>query len=198
MRKTSSVVISMSVAFILTLLSTEMRTSVVAMKIAELSLPAAETDSSRSLSPTLQDASFIWASPDERGLYPGYEPVVGGKHQDGTTMYICKQSFVPGKLYKDTCHYSYGGREHVDTHYRVLLTNTQYQWKAAVDLSRAQIKSGAVKVGIDYGHDTIYICHKQMSDGVHPGKYSYNNNLCYIPWGGKEYHYADDFEILFR
>jgi hypothetical protein len=37
-----------------------------------------------------------------------------------------------------------------------------------------------------------------MNDGVHPGKYSYKNRLCYIPWGGKEYPYKGSFEVLFR
>jgi len=35
-----------------------------------------------------------------------------------------------------------------------------------------------------------------MNYGVHPGKFSYSNNLYDIPWGGKEWHYADGFEIL--
>lgn len=36
-----------------------------------------------------------------------------------------------------------------------------------------------------------------FGDGVHPGKYSYKNNLCYIPWGNKEIYYAKGFDILF-
>ena len=189
----------MSVAFILAMLSTEMRTSVVMAQAKRLGLITAETDPSITPDPTLQNAPFIWVSPDEERDYPGYRRVVGGKHQDGTTMYFCKSNFVPGKLYKNECHYPYGGYEHVDTKiYRVLLTNKEYQWVAANAVSRDEIKEGAVKGGVDYGNDTIYLCRMKMSDGMHPGKYSYKNNRCYIPWGNKEYSYPAGFELLFR
>lgn len=199
MRKTARLIISMSAAlFILGLFSAGKGTSVVMAQAKGTGLLAAKTDASGSLNSALQGAPFIWAAPDEERDYPGYRRVEGGKHQDGTTMYICKDNFVPGKLYQNKCYSSYGGREHVDTKiYRVLVTNVPYQWKSSDNTSRAQIKSGAVKVGIDRGQDSIYICRKQMSDGLHPGKYSYNNHLCYIPWGGKEYFYAQGYEILF-
>jgi hypothetical protein len=199
MRKPASVVITLSVALILILLSTEMRTSVVMAQAKGPGLLAAKTGSSGSLNPTLQDAPFIWVSPGEERDYPAYRRVVGGKHQDGTTMYFCKFNFVPAKLYKNECHYSYGGYERVDTKiYRVLLTNKEYQWVAVDAVSRDEIKQGAVKGGVDQGNDTIYLCRMKMSDGVHPGKYSYKNNRCYIPWGNKEYSYPAGFELLFR
>ena len=53
--------------------------------------------------------------------------------------------------------------------------------------------------GVDEGNPKkppLYICRKKMNCGVHPGKFSYSNNLYDIPWGGKEWHYADGFEIL--
>ena len=85
-------------------------------------------------------------------------------------MYFCKFNFVPGKLYKNQCHYPYGGYERVDTKaYRVLLTNKEYQWVAVDAVSRDEIKEGAVKGGMDQGNDTIYLCRMKMSDGVHPG-----------------------------
>src|SRR3954464_11572324 len=111
MRKTASVVISISATLLtLALFSAEMRKSVAAVKANELSLPVAETDSSRSLSPTLQNASYIWVLPTEEKDYPGYRRVEGGKHGDGTMMYVCRvEGSTPGKLYKNQCLAPYGG-----------------------------------------------------------------------------------------
>jgi Protein of unknown function (DUF3421). len=201
MRKTTSVAISMSVALILALFSAEIRRSVVAVNAVEVSLLPVETDSSTSLPPTPQNASFVWALPNEEGDYPGYRRVEGGTLDDGTKLSICRAGTIPGKVYKGLCLYPYAGAEGTFRfgYYEVLLTNAQYEWKAMEDVSRSEIKSGAVKGGSDKdGADTLYICRKKMNDGVHHGKYSYKNRLCYIPWGGKEYPYKGSFEVLFR
>jgi hypothetical protein len=178
-----------------------MRTPVVTVKAEGLDLLASKTDSPTSLSPTPQNAAFVWALSTEEGDYRGYRRVEGGALNDGTKLSICRAGYIPGKVYKDLCLYPYGGGESTFRlgYYEVLLTNTQYEWKSADDVSRAEIRSGAVKGGSDKdGADTLYICRKKMSDGVHPGKYSWKNRLCYIPWGGKEYPYKGSFEILFR
>ncbi len=201
MRKTASLVVSISVALVLGLFSAEIRTSVVAVKAVEVSLLDVETESSTAFIPTPQNASFVWALPNEEGDYPGYRRVEGGTLNDGTKLSICRAGYTPGKVYKDLCLYPYAGGESTFRlgYYEVLLTNAQYEWKAMDDVSRTEIKSGAVKGGSDKdGADTLYICRKKMTDGLHPGKYSYKNRLCYIPWGGKEYPYRGSFEILFR
>lgn len=200
MRKTAYVVISLSVALILAMLSTEMKMSAVTVKAGEVSLPV-ETDSSASLNPTPQNAPFVWTLANEEKDYPGYKRVEGGKLNDGTRLDICRAGYIPGKVYNNLCLYPYAGAESTFRYgyYEVLLTNAQYEWKSADDVTRAEIKSGAVKGGTDKdGADTLYICRKKMGDGVHPGKYSYKNRLCYIPWGGKEYFYRSNFAILFR
>jgi hypothetical protein len=201
MRKTRSVAISLSVALIVALLSADARNPVVAVKADELNLLTIKRDSSMSLSLPLQNAPFVWALPNEETDYPGYRRVEGGKLDDGTRLGICRAGYIPGKIFNNQCLYPYGGAEGIFRlgYYQVLLTNAQYQWKAMDDISRAEIKSGAVKGGSDKdGTDILYLCRKKMSDGVHPGKYSYKNRLCYIPWGGKEYFYRTNFEILFR
>jgi hypothetical protein len=202
MRTTVHLVISISVALILGLLFTEMRTSAVMVEAHELGLLAVEKDSSMPLSPTPQNASFIWVEKTDIGDYPGYMLVEGGKHNDGTMMYLCRiGGTTPGKLYKNLCHYPYGGGETiVGTKFQVLMTNVAYRWLAVHDLSPAQIKSEAVKGGVDEGSrktPPLYLCRKKMNDGVHPGKYSYSKGLCYIPWGNREHFYSDGFEILF-
>ena len=199
MRKTASLVVSISVALILALFSAEIRTSVVAVKAVEVSLPDVETYSSTAFIPTPQNASFVWALPNEERDYPGYRRVEGGKLDDGTRLDICRAGYIPGKVFNNLCLYPYGGSEGIFRlgYYEVLLTNAQYQWKAMDDVSRAEIKSSAVKGGSDKdGTDTLYVCRKKMNDGVHPGKYSYKNRLCYIPWGGKEYFYRTNLQFF--
>ena len=196
MRKTPHLVISLSVALVIGLLCVEMRTSAVTMK----SESAAETDSSVFLNPTPQNAHFIWVPVDSDQSRPGYKRVAGGVHDDGTTMYICRAFGVtPGKLYDNSCHYSYAGQENVlPSKYEVLLTDVGYEWRSFDEVKRSEIKRGAVVGGSDSnGKDTLYICRKKMSDGRHTGKYSYKNNLCYIPWGNQERFYEKGFQILF-
>lgn len=201
MRTTAHVVISLSVALILAILSTAIRMSVMTAKAEESGALVAETDSSIALASTFQGAPFIWVESPEIGNYPGYRLVEGGKHSDGTMMYICRVGgTTPGKLYKNLCHFPMAGGETVVGRYQVLLTNRAYQWLKMRDISRVQIKSEAVKGGVDEGNQKrppLYICRKKMSDGVHPGKYSFSNNLCYIAWGDKERFYTDGFDILF-
>lgn len=187
MRKTAPVVISLSVALVVGLVCAEMKTAAETVKADEVNLP--------------QNAPFVWTLANEEKDYPGYKRVEGGTLNDGTRLDICRAGYIPGKVYKNLCLYPYGGAEGTYRYgyYEVLLTNAQYEWKSIDDVSRAEIKSDAVKGGTDKdGADTLYICRKKMSDGVHPGKYSYKNRLCYIPWGGKEYFYRTNFAILFR
>ena len=115
-------------------------------------------------------------------------------------MYICRAFGVtPGKIYDNSCHYTYVGQEYViPSKYEVLLTDMGYEWKSFDELRRSEIKKTAIAGGSDSnGKDTLYMCRRHMSDGWHPGKYSYKNNLCYIPWGNQEKYYAKGFEILF-
>jgi hypothetical protein len=62
---------------------------------------------------------------------------------------------------RSLCLYPYRGAESIYrlVYYEVLLTNPQYEWKSIDDVTRAEIKSGAVKGGSDrYDEDTLYIC----------------------------------------
>lgn len=197
MRKTAPVAISICGALLLALLWSVMRTPVVTAKAEEL---GPLTDSSVSLNPTPQHVPFLWITPSDEKRYPTYKRVEGGTHQDGTMMYICRFMSIPGKLYTDGCHFSDGGYEYVrDRAYEVLVNDGGYVWKAMNDTSRAEIKRRALVGGENSqdSSDTIYICRKKMKDGVHPGKYSYKNNYCYIPWGNKEIFYAKGYDILF-
>ena len=139
MRKTPLVLLSTSVALIGALLSIEMRTSLVS---AKPETPAIETDSSVSFDPTPQNPHFIWVSAEGDQGRSGYHRVIGGKHRDGTEMYICRVSgFVPGKIYRNSCHYSAAGQENVITiNYEVLLTDTNYEWRSFDELTRSEIK----------------------------------------------------------
>lgn len=174
-------VISLSVALIIGLFCAAVRTSALT-------------------NPTPQSTRFMWVPVDGDQNPPGFKRVVGGKHRDGTTMYICRASGVtPGKIYANSCHYTYVGQEYViPSRYEVLLADGGYEWKSFDELRRSEIKKNPLVGGSDSnGKDTLYICRRHMSDGWHPGKYSYRNNLCYIPWGNQEKYYAKDFEILF-
>lgn len=187
MRKTVPVAISMSAALILVLVAIEMRTQV-------------ETVKAEGLDPTPQHVPFLWLTPTEESHYPTYKRVEGGKHADGTMMYVCRFMSIPGKLYTDGCHYSDGGWEYVrNAGYQVLVNDGGYVWTPVDQVSRSQIKKRALVGGENAQDpsDTIYICRKKRADGVHPGKYSYKNNYCYIPWGNKEIYFTKGYDILF-
>ena len=80
----------------------------------------------------------------------------------------------------------------------IFMTKGSSTWRAVHDLSRAQIEGGAVFASSGSGVGNEYICRRQMQDGTHPGKYALGNSNCYISWGGKEYHFTDGFDILFK
>lgn len=73
MRKTTSLAISMSAAF-------------VAVKAVEVTL-----------SPAPQNASFVWALANEEGDHPGYRRVESGALDDGTKLFICMAGYTPGR-----------------------------------------------------------------------------------------------------
>ena len=76
-----------------------MRTSVVTAKVETPAL-LAETESSVSPTTPQNAHSSVPAEGDQSRL--GYRRVAGGKHRDGTTMYICRVSgLTPGKLYNN-------------------------------------------------------------------------------------------------
>src|SRR5215467_1806208 len=113
MRTTTYVISSLGVALIVVLLSILMETSTVTAKEEGLRQLITAIDSSLLINPTPQDAHFIWVSADQDQSRTGYKRVVGGKHRDGTTMYICRVTgTTPGKLYNNSCHYSYVGQEY--------------------------------------------------------------------------------------
>src|SRR5215470_3744837 len=118
MRKTISVAISLSLALGIVLLCAAMRTSAVT---------------------TPQSVHFIWVPVEGDQSRPGFKRVVGGTHDDGTTMYICRVSgLTPGKLYNNTCHYSYVGQEYaVPSRYQILLTDSGYEWKSFDEVKRS-------------------------------------------------------------
>ena len=190
MRKTTYVMVTLGVALIVTLLSVVIDTSTVTAKNVATAF----------FKPPQENAHFIWVDSDGDQSRSGFRRVEGGKHRDGTMMYICRVSGpTPGKLYNNSCHYSYVGQEYaVPARYQVLLTDVGYEWRSFDEIRRSEIKKFAVVGGSDSGgKDTLYMCRRHMVDGWHPGKYSYRNNLCYIPWGNQEKYYPKGFEILF-
>ena len=147
--------------------------------------------------------NFIWVAHEQESKYPGYRRVIGGRLNNGTELPVCRAVVngfnVPGKFFDHICYTPWHGKEVMDAQkYEFFLTKAPYSWKQVHDLSRAQIEKGAVWASPgqrDTGAE--YICRKQMSDGMHSGKYAIGNATCYVSWGGKEYHWTDSFEIMF-
>jgi hypothetical protein len=147
--------------------------------------------------------TFIWVPAGQEGQHPGYQRVIGGKLNDGTPLPVCRavvnQFQVPGKYYNRQCMTPWHGKElsngqNID----IFMVKGSSTWKAVHDVSRSQIESGAVFASSGSGSGNEYICRRQMQDGTHPGKYAFGNGNCYISWGGKEYHFTDGFDILFK
>lgn len=150
-----------------------------------------------------QGDAFIWVPFGQEGKHPGYQRVIGGRLNDGTALPVCRAVIngfqVPGKYYNRMCMMPWHGRELYDAQkLDIFMTKSSSSWKAVHNLSHAQIESGAVLASGGSGSGNEYICRRQMQDGTHPGKYAIGNSNCYISWGGKEYHFADAFDILFR
>jgi len=156
-----------------------------------------------SIRTSAQSDAFIWVPAGQEGQHPGYRRVVGGKLNDGTPLPVCRAVIngfqVPGKYYNRLCLMPWHGKELSDGQkIDIFMTKGSSTWRAVHDLSRAQIEGGAVFASSGSGVGNEYICRRQMQDGTHPGKYALGNANCYISWGGKEYHFTDGFDILFK
>ena len=150
-----------------------------------------------------QNDAFIWVPYGQEGRHPGYQRVIGGKLNDGTPLPVCRAIIngfqVPGKYYNRMCMMPWHGKELYDAQkLDIFMTKVGTTWKAVHNLSHAQIEAGAVFASGGSGAGNEYICRRQMQDGLHPGKYAIGNGNCYISWGGKEYYFADGFDILFK
>lgn len=170
-----------------------------------------------------QDEPYIWVNFGEEQDHPGYRRVLAGMHQDSNKMYVCRGwGELPGKFYRNHCYFSYNGGEIIDKELpnkklttddpdywfmpprdinpQLLLTNTaEPTWVNISKLSLDRIKKAAVKGGNNV-HKTdkepLFICRRQMNDGVHSGKYHPASQRCYISWDGKEQSFTSDFEVL--
>jgi Protein of unknown function (DUF3421) len=156
-----------------------------------------------SLTSSAQGDAYIWVPHGQEGQHPGYQRVVGGKLNDGTQLPVCRAVVngfqVPGKYYNRMCMSPWHGKELYDAQqYDFFMTKVTPRWKAVHDLSHAQIESGGVVASSGSGSGTEYICRRQLQDGMHPGKYAIGNGNCYVSWAGKEYHFTDGFDILFK
>lgn len=150
-----------------------------------------------------QNDAYIWVPHGQEGQHPGYRKVIGGSLKDGTPLPVCRAIVngfqVPGKYYDRQCMSPWHGKEVYDAQkYDFFMTKVNGAWKDVHSLSHAQIESGGVVASSGSGAGTEYICRRVMQDGTHPGKYAIGNGNCYISWGGKEYHFTDGFEILFK
>lgn len=125
----------------------------------------------------------------------GYFPenaVSGGREANGQELYVCRAKMngylTPGKLnpaYKK-CYIPYGGKEHEFSKYEVLTGN--FNWV----ILKGSVPSNAVIGGQDAASkETLYVCRGalKVSGGntILPGKYSPSNDVCFVPYGGKEY-----------
>ena len=154
----------------------------------------------------LAQRAFIWVNYGEEGDHPGFQRVFGGQHADGTKMYVCRLGDntrihgSPGKLNQNKCYIPFDGDEMIrDKDFQVLLTNTRYAWKPIFQTSDAEVNRNAVKGGSDLDNAPLFMCRRQLKDGMHLGKYRPSRGVCYIPWGGKEllFSHADGFDVLF-
>jgi len=166
-----------------------------------------------------QDEPYIWVNFGEEQDHPGYRRVLAGMHQDGNKMYVCRGwGGLPGKFYRNQCYFPFNGGEiidkeppkgnpsdpfympPIDINPQLLLTNiAEPAWVNISKLSLDRIEKAAVKGGqkvFEKDKEPLFICRRQMNDGVHPGKYHPATQRCYVSWNGKEQSFTSDFEVL--
>ena len=150
--------------------------------------------------------SLIWVAVEGDQSRQGYRRV-GGKHRDGTMMYICRVSgFVSGKTYNNACHYSAAGQENVITiRYEVLLSDVESEWRSFDEVKRSEIKKHAIAAGTDSNtKDSLYIClgtclmagipgNCRIAETT-PGKLY--KNLCQYPFASGETVEGTKYQVL--
>jgi hypothetical protein len=203
---------------------------------------------------SVAQSGFLWTRLDEVTAEErrGFIKVFGGRHADGSDMYVCRMGvqpnvYAPGKLSRDgKCRYAYDGSEGIaDNGYEVLMRfpiepakprllmdwktgrvyqdgqtpaqEHRYEWRPVgqipflrqqVDgilhtegsLTKSHVFYSLIEGGRDFDGSPLYMCRKQLSDGMHPGKYLVYAGWCNIPWGGKELRFPvseHGFDVLY-
>jgi Protein of unknown function (DUF3421) len=159
---------------------------------------------------------------------PGYIFLkVSGGHPalfHGTEAFICRvivmqdkvngPTYAPGELSGTGCLYPYDGKALTAVNgYDVLMQNRNlgftYQWQPIdpswkVSLGPVPARDNFTQLsfapsgGVDKKNGGLYMCRKQLGDGLHLGKYAPGTGFCYVPSGGKEsdFKVRDGFDIL--
>jgi Protein of unknown function (DUF3421) len=135
--------------------------------------------------------------PASFGEIPG-NAVVGGQDTPppgqfaGPTLYYCRAKVAGpdlqlGKIRGDFggCFIPYGGSEHIETQYEVLVSGIPYH---TVGASNGVVPPDAIRGGHDDDGTDLYVCSAYFSGGIHPGKLRSSFRGCDISYGGKEYN----------
>jgi Protein of unknown function (DUF3421) len=125
-------------------------------------------------------AEHRWVS-GSNGSVPSGAIQVGNDGAD--PLYACKAYLGNGKLHprNGRCFVPYGGKEEAYRTYEVLVGNN-LRW---VPL-KGSAPQYAVVGGAERNGTPLYVCRANLRSGVTPGKYNAVNNICYLPYGGRE------------
>lgn len=110
----------------------------------------------------------------------GYIPP--GAVRSDRNVFVCAYGDAIGKLNRggDRCYVSYGGGEHSNQTYYVLVADRS-QW---IPLT-GDIPGGAVSIPATNG-ERLYVCSAWLGDAWLSGKYLPSHDVCYVANGGRE------------
>jgi len=107
-------------------------------------------------------------------------------------LYVCGYGKAVGKLVPShgTCYLPYGGKEHSQPTYSVLI-GSNYKWIPLTGGIPRNIVIGAPQQD---GGENVYIC---RVGGSRLGKFVPSHDVCYYPYGGKEWA-SRSMQVLVR
>ncbi len=127
--------------------------------------------------------------------------ITGGTEDNGgNTLYICSTKvdgeYTPGKYYppNQRCYVAWGGKEYSYTSPIRFYATNSWTWGNFPGYIVGNNLAGGTE---DNGKNPLYFCRAKVDGEYTPGKYYPPNKTCYVPWGGREYVYRSNFQILF-
>ena len=130
-------------------------------------------------------------------------PVVGGSVHAGEILYIARgvteKGKIPGNIRASSveAQVSFKGEQKSTRDYAVLSNESGKHIKWVRTDGPQDPPHGAISGGTDVNGTTLYVGRALLADGHFiPGKINFNQGRCYIPYGGKEHEFTNDFYVL--
>lgn len=124
-----------------------------------------------------------------------FEDLIQAGAENGNISYLCRAQFAgrmhPGKVFMDSCHIGWQGREISIRPYQILVSHRSLGW---VSGSFGYVPHNAYEIGLSK-NEPLYVCQASFKNALIPGEII--GQMCHFAWNGKQYA-QPHYKVLVR